>query len=374
MKLLFVTDNGFCEHEGKYYYNAPNRDHILHLNPFFDEFEVIARINSYESSYPQTPPHVHVHLVPHYNIFQLNKLLKNLIKKCDAVICYGVNGYFASRIGRKYGKTVISYNGGDPYEFCISRGTIKGYLLAPLAKYMCKQSFKNADFGHYCDEFLFERYPASGPMLACSGVNIQTDSNVLAKRLQKIQQFSATSPIKLGLIGHTKNSLKGIDWAIKAISLLSPNYSLEIAGRGEYGDYLKQAASLGCSDRIKFLGPLTPGKDLFSWLDTLDIYIQPSRIEGLPRATIEAMSRGCPIVASNAGALNKLIDADYIFDLKCPQKLPDLIRKISVPDKMRQQSERNFEKSKQYEKSVRDQKYQNFYLKIVEKIKNKSLK
>lgn len=371
MKLLYVTDNGFCKKDGKYFYSAPNVAHINNLSRFFDKFVVIAREDTYENGYHEKKDNMDVILVSKFNIYKLQQIIKNEIKDCDAIICYGCNGYFASKIGKKFKKVVISYNGGDPYDFCISRGNFKGRLLAPIARYLCKESFKNSDYGHYCDEFLFERYPANGEMMACSGVNIECDDKILEKRLKKIDKFDENKMIKLGLIGHTKNSLKGIDIAIKAIGSLGKNYCLEIVGRGDYSSYLKLASECKCSDRIRFLGALAPGEELFGWLDNLDIYIQPSRIEGLPRATIEAMSRGCPAVTSDAGALRKLVNSNYVFSVNEPWLLPDLIKKISVSSELKEQAIQNFEKSKNYEISVRDKKYDKFYSKIIEEINNR---
>lgn len=371
MKLLFVTDNGFSKLNNIYYYSAPNYSHIAHLSKFFDSFIVIARKDSFEQGYSIIPRNVEVNLIEKNNIIKLNHVINNKIAECDAVICYGNNGYFASKIGRRRNKVVISYNGGDPYDFLMSRGTLQGKILAPIAKYMCKKSFENSDFGHYCDEFLFDRYPANGDMLACSGVNIECDDNVLKNRINKINQMN-NSKIKIGLIGHTKNSLKGIDLAIKLISELGKNFSLEIVGRGEYHDYEKLSLDLGCSQQIKFLGTLSQGDQLFSWLDTLDIYIQPSRIEGLPRATIEAMSRACPIICSNAGALAKLINSDYIFINEDVQMFKSKIELIMREGNMIKEANSNFQKAKTYDKSHREKKYDDFYSKVIKTIKERA--
>jgi glycosyltransferase involved in cell wall biosynthesis len=372
MKLLYVTDNGFCNESGVFYYSAPNVAHIDNLSRFFDEFVVVARDDKKEHGYHSIPTNIKVHLVGGNNILKLKKIITREIESCDAVICYGINGYFASTIGRTKGTVVISYNGGDPYDFCISRGNLKGRILAPIAKYMCKKSFLNSDFGHYCDDFLFDRYPAKGEMLACSGVDVVCDLEVLNKRINKINRFNKLGIIRLGLIGHTKNSLKGIDIAIKAISKLDKNFYLEIVGRGATTEYIRLAKEYGCEDRIKFLGALSPGDELLSWLDSVDVYIQPSRIEGLPRATIEAMSRACPAVTSNVGALTKLIDERYVFDIKHQEELPKLINNIISYINLKEQAKQNFNTAKDYERIVRDIKYKKFYSKVVDAINKRT--
>lgn len=370
MHLMFVIDNGFCLKEGIYYGQAAHLVHVKNLHAFFDKISIIARDDSYASGYQEMPDYVDVTLVPKYNIWKLKRVLRKKIKECDAAFCYGANGYYASIVAKKAGKVVISYNGGDQREFCLSRGNLKGRLLAPIAGYMCKKSFDNADFGHYCDEFLIERYPTKGEMLACSAVDVTCYEKSLEDRIQKIQSLDLNGIVRVGLTGHTKNAQKGIDLAIKAMAELGDQYILEIAGRGETEEYMSLAEKLGCAKRIHFLGALGP-EQLMNWLDTLDIYVQPSRIEGLPRATIEAMSRACPVVSSNAGALMKLVDSQYVFNLRKPEKFSTLIRKLSDQKEMLEQANKNFEKSKKYERKVRDPKYQAFYTKVVDEIKRR---
>ena len=67
---------------------------------------------------------------------------------------------------------------------------------------------------------------------------------------------------------------------------------------------------------------------MFNLLDRSDLYIQPSNQEGLPRATIEAMSRALPCVVSNAGGLPELINHKHVHDKHSPQELADKIYNI----------------------------------------------
>jgi glycosyltransferase involved in cell wall biosynthesis len=51
------------------------------------------------------------------------------------------------------------------------------------------------------------------------------------------------------------------------------------------------------AERIHLLGAVPPA-DVPDFLAALDVFVLPSRYEGLPIALIEAMQAGCPIVAS----------------------------------------------------------------------------
>lgn len=73
---------------------------------------------------------------------------------------------------------------------------------------------------------------------------------------------------------------------------------------------LRCAAEYNVMENVQILGEFKHN-DVFSWFDDLDIYIHPSKQEGLCRAIIEAMSRACPIIAADAGG-HEQINIAYI--------------------------------------------------------------
>ena len=66
------------------------------------------------------------------------------------------------------------------------------------------------------------------------------------------------------------------------------------------------------SDITYFDGVLPAGSSVFKWLDRIDVYLQPSFGEGLPRALIEAMSRGCPAIASSVAGNLELLESECL--------------------------------------------------------------
>ncbi|NMA64611.1 MAG: glycosyltransferase family 4 protein [Clostridiaceae bacterium] len=374
MKLVFVTDNGFSEKNGVYYYSAPNYTHVRHLKPYFSDFVFVARKDKYDSSSFKIGSNrdSDVHLFNKRNVFEMIKLLKEQIRGADFVICYGITGYFACQIGKKYGVPTIAYNGGDVYEFLKSRGTLRGQILAPIMRHLEEKKFGIADYAHYCDGFLVDRYPTQGKVLVASGVSIDIEEINLEKRIKKIRSPNTGRPV-IGLIGHTKNNLKGIGTAIRAVAKMGGDVELQIVGRGEHAQYDVLAESLKVKDSIKFLGTLKAGDEIFNWLDNIDVYIQPSLVEGLPRATIEAMSRGCPVVASNAGGLPRLIDSEFRIEfgdyVSLAEKLTGL---LSDEYLMEEQAIENFEKAKEFSSDIRIKKYDEFYSDVIKSLERKN--
>ncbi len=94
-------------------------------------------------------------------------------------------------------------------------------------------------------------------------------------------------------------------------------------------------------------------EDVFNWLETIDIYTQPSRQEGLPRALIEAMSRGLPAFGARTAGIPELLEKEFIFSNT--KYNIDEICSILVgfsKEKMLSQSIYNFNEAKKVQKRV----------------------
>jgi glycosyltransferase involved in cell wall biosynthesis len=75
----------------------------------------------------------------------------------------------------------------------------------------------------------------------------------------------------------------------------------------------------------------------------------PSRMEGLPRAMIEAMARALPCLGSTVGGIPELLSSE---DLVAVGDAPGLAKKIhevlADPARMSRMSARNLEKAREY--------------------------
>lgn len=104
---------------------------------------------------------------------------------------------------------------------------------------------------------------------------------------------------------------KGLDTLIRAVKRLIEHddrfrFTCLIAGVGEDRDGLTALCrSLGLEERVRLVGRVT---DIPAFLQALDIFILPSRWEGLGVVLLEAMANGCPIVASRVGGIPEVIE------------------------------------------------------------------
>ena len=85
--------------------------------------------------------------------------------------------------------------------------------------------------------------------------------------------------------------------AVPEIKSRIPNAKLWLVGDGELSEYLGElSARLGVENSVKLIGRRRNPQD---YMRAADLYVSPSKIEGLPFNVAEAMSVGCTCVLSD---------------------------------------------------------------------------
>ena len=189
------------------------------------------------------------------------------------------------------------------------------------------------------------------------------DENILEKRKVRIQEKD-NKIIVLGTSAAIDVKYKGQENVIKTLpKLIKQGYDIEyqLIGNGNKKRLEKIAKKYGVLDNVKFIGSI-PHNKVFEWLDNVDIYIQPSKQEGLPRALIEAMSRGCPAIGTRVAGIPELLDIECVYSKNNRKKLEQIIKHfMENREYMLQQSKKNFEKSKEYHITKINKRRGDFY-------------
>ena len=313
-----------------------------------------------------------------YRYFQAKKIIEEEVKKADAIIARNSTiANIAANYAIKYNKPFAYEVVGCPWGSLWNYGNIQGKIMAPFAYFRTKKIAKKSPFTLYVtNEFLQKRYPSRGYSISCSDVDLpKLEDKILEKRIEKIKRFDPNETIKIGMIGALTSKYKGFDLAIKALKDLNNKYKnveLHLLGSGDKSKWKNFSKKMKVQDKVIFEGTLPSGEPVFKWLDNMDIYIQPSKQEGLPRALIEAMSRGCPAVGSKTGGIPELLDQDFVHKKGNYKDLTVKIDKfISNKEIMIHQAKRNFAVSKQYSKEILDKKRTKFWNEFRKYVENR---
>lgn len=238
----------------------------------------------------------------------------------------------------------------------------RGKMQAYYKRFIYRRMMMDAEHTIYVtNRFLQERYPTKGKSIGCSDVELeQADDSILENRLKKI--LKRNGPIVLGTIAALDVPYKGQSDVIKAIGKLKEEgvlFIYKLVGQGDQRTLKVAAERNDVQDLVEFKGSL-PHSNIFNFLEEIDVYIQPSKLEGLPRAVIEAMSRACPSLGSNIPGIRELIDKDCLFDAG---KINQITKKLKVINNywLQEQASKNFEKAKEYQKEKLTSRREVFY-------------
>lgn len=283
------------------------------------------------------------------------KIIENELKHADILIARLPSeiGTLAIDVAINKGLPYLIEVVGCTYDAYRYYGNIKGKLYAPISILQMRKKVKNSKYTIYVTkEYLQNRYPTMGSQVNISDVNIkEIDENMLSERLKTVDNIG-DKKLKIGMIGTLNSKYKGFDKAIEYLSVIKPNnnnYELYILGAGNQKHFDDVITKTDMKSKVFFDGTRSSGEEVFKWLDNIDLYIQPSLTEGLPRALIEALSRGCLAIGSERGGIPELLKAEYLFNPLDKESLNYAIKNsLFSNENMKKQVKTNIEKAQEY--------------------------
>jgi glycosyltransferase involved in cell wall biosynthesis len=289
------------------------------------------------------------------NRFEVAKRIAAEMPKVEALIVRGPSefGMLAATIARRQGKPIAVEMSGCAWDHTWYHGTLVARMYAPIKFLRARALVRKADFVIYVSrEFLQRRYHTFGRTEYASNVEISAPPpSVLETRLERIA--ADNSPMVFGLIGAVEHPLKGIGTALVALGRAKaalPAFKFRILGQGDPSRWSRLISQNGLDGYVEFCGTLPSGQPVLNWLDEVDVYLQPSFHEGVPRALIEAMSRGCPALGSTAGGVPELLDADCLHQRGGADQLSkQIVHAGQDKNWRRDQAQRNFAKAREYD-------------------------
>ena len=231
----------------------------------------------------------------------------------------------------------------------LQEGDLPDYILGRVSKIrypIWKTLFKKADRIQAISGFLKDF--AIGQGADASKITIVPNG----ADLEKVKNTNQNLKLKLNIkpeekvIITTSRLVKknAIDIIIDAIALLITHYSLPviflILGEGAERENLRfkisaQGGSASGGKNLKledkiFLMGWVPPDEVYNYLAIADIFVRPSRSEGLGSSFLEAMAMGVPIIGTQVGGI-----PDFLIDrqtgLFCEVDNPeDLAKKIEI--------------------------------------------
>lgn len=246
-------------------------------------------------------------------------------------IAAGIKGYFLHRKYRYDAAWAMMAHGtgvpvsifnlltGVPYALTLQEGDPPEHIeriMKPVWP-LFRRAFTHATIVQAISEFLAGWAKSMGyprePLIVRNGANPESIKPTFDPReveLLKEKLGKKSGEIYLTNTARLVNQ-KGFDTTIHALKLLPSHIKLLVVGGGPDEDMLKALTKeLNLEDRVIFTGQIDR-KEVTKYRMAADIFVGPSRSEGLGNAFLSAMACRMPVVATQVGGI-----ADFLFDAK----------------------------------------------------------
>jgi glycosyltransferase involved in cell wall biosynthesis len=384
--IVTSESHASCSATGDIYVDGP-ADYFFWSNYLeqFDEVVVLARVTAHGEAGGKKKradgPGVSFYPLPEYaGPWQYLRFLPDLKVRVRKAITQGdafilrVPGLVGRLAWKELSRRRIPYAlevVGDPWD-ALGPGTWPS-LFRPIFRRAGARELKAMCQGaiavHYVTQSTLQRrYPAVQKAYSTAFSDASMDSAfapvpIIEERLRRI---SLNKPRRIGFIGSMAQLYKGPDVLLHASSLFrshEADFEIVMLGDGRYVEQMKALATrLGVGDRTQFIAQLPFGKAIFEFLDSIDLFVMPSRAEGLPRALLEAMARGCPCIGSNIGGIPELLSAEDLVPANDHKALARKIMDVSAdPQRMKAMSARNLARAKQFDPETLREMRRAFY-------------
>lgn len=352
----------------------------------FDDITVISRLGNAKIDEVQgwlqsDGPHVRFIGMPmvrgpkgyiiHFTSFLLSAISASVKSDCAIVRLPSLSATFVERIYELLKKPYAIEVVADPQNAYREKP-----IVAKLLSCLLKRACLHANGVSYVTQFALQNdYPCKARIQSHQDERYfesYYSSIILRKEFFTGPRNYGPMHYRIRLI-HTANNInndvKGLDVVIKVVKKLSDagiNATVTFIGDGDRRVELEHMAEeLGIGDRVRFTGLLSSSREVRDRLLGADLFIFPTKAEGLPRAVIEAMAVGLPCLSTPVNGIPELLPPQYMFNpMDVDGFANKIIQLISNPEEMSQMSKMNIHKAREYEYEILDKRRCCFYSKL----------
>lgn len=177
----------------------------------------------------------------------------------------------------------------------------------------------------------------------------------------KINDYSLKNKIvHIGRFSEQKNHKYLID-IFERIYKVYPNFKLVLVGQGELEDDVKNyVKTKKLENNVVFYGTVDSS---YKVLNEADMFILPSKWEGIPMTIIEALGTGLPVIAANVGGIPDMIENNKDgFICESIDEYSDCINNLIKNQKLREKIGKNaIKKSFEFSSSMMCEQYLSIY-------------
>lgn len=241
--------------------------------------------------------------------------LPDLVKEADAVLIHNhfqYAGWIGARVAGKARKPYLTFAHGSLKRDSLraSSGNFKRIYLRMLEH---KNLLQANSIAFNADEELEDSIYSSNGIVLPNGISKENFGELPERGRYKARFPKLEGKTIFLFLGRIDIRQKAVDLIVEAFATLAkstPEAMLVMAGPSEGGDadiIKEQIQRLGIADKVVFTG-LVRGSEKKELLRDSDVFLMPSRYEGLSIALLEALASGLPVILSDRAGLHKKVE------------------------------------------------------------------
>lgn len=391
-KLLISCDDYIFRHRGRYYFkNREWADFYQRYLRVFDALRIVNRCIDEEELKPgriaADDPRIEIRPLPIFHgpaqyltrYAATGRAMRGAVEGCDAALLR-LPSTVAQRLSRQVLRKGIPYAVEVVFDACDGAETASNpaeKLLWRIIDRQMRRICAGAD-GVSCvtEHYLQRRYFSVRPG------HFESHYSTLAldrSFFSAPRKYPARRPMRIAHVDMqlSLHGRKGTDIILQALAELKRRgIVVEVRFAGDDWDHSTEriaayARKLGIGGQVSFPGFLSR-QQLNDFLDDSDLFVLPTKAEGLPRVIIEAMAKALPTVTTPASGNPELIPEHYLVGFSDVAALAERIEELTEnPEAYERASAENFENSLQYEASILQERRDGFYRSLLQKTVNR---
>ena len=211
----------------------------------------------------------------------------------------------ANRLSKWYGQVRMIYT-AHGFHFYDGAPFINWLVFYPMEN-LCSAFTDVLITSNLEDNALAKRRMKAGRVVWVPGVGVDVNriSKVIGKRMSLCKELGVDENQILMLSVGELNDNKNHSAVVEVLNQLPQNYHYLICGQGaNFGKLITLAKNSGCENRLHLLGYR---EDIFEIMKSCDLFVFPSKREGLSLSIMEAMACGLPCFVSDIRGNRDLI-------------------------------------------------------------------
>ncbi|MFH0805692.1 MAG: glycosyltransferase family 4 protein, partial [Patescibacteria group bacterium] len=297
-----------------------------------------------------------IFVLPFLFIFQFFALIKIIRKeKIDLINAHWVlpSGLTSLLVARIFNKlSVLTTHGSDVYTLIMKKG-----IIGFISRYVTNKVNQITATSTITAKLISKYSKIDENKIKVISMGVDTNyfypSEKLKEKGQKFlkEKIGKLSNSPLLLYVGSLSIHKGVNYLIKAMPKILKKYesaNLLIIGNGQQEDNLKKLSyKLGVNQNVHFIGSIK-NDELPYYYNSADVFVLASLREGLPVVLMEAMSSGCPVVATNIAGNPDIIDNGkngFLIKIKSPKEISQAVIKILSDEDLKNRFIKNARKT-----------------------------